>query len=218
MNISFITQTHNRRTIFLQNLKKNLNKIKKFRNKIKINWVFNCDDGSVTEKDIRNIFDDFFDKKELDFINIYFFEYKYFFPKRYFNLMIKIKSDLVWCIEDDDYILDIDFLLTNKINNYFGYYLSSSKKINDYNLYFFKNKKINYVTLQLSQLIMKYNHLQHFIKFNKKEILNKDYINHDELLINWFLKYKNVKIIQKNLFFQNINKDNMSYKDLKEWL
>ena len=141
MTINFITLTHARRDIFRKNFKKNLQLIQNNKEKlsdIKINWVINCDDSSIKYSDVESIFSEF----DLnDIIQIYFFEYNYYFPKRYIDLMVKIKGDFVWCIEDDDEIVDITFLnlLEKKYDLYYFYYISDFEKITQFEEYQRKN-------------------------------------------------------------------------------
>jgi len=214
MIFNIVTQTHNRRQIFLENFKYNFSKIKSYIKdlNIQINWIINSDDNSIVKNDIEN----FYDEK----INLYFYEKTNFFPKRYFELMLIKKADFIWCLEDDDLILSNFFQNINNFDyNYVFYYFSDYEKINNHVNYCLKNKLINFETWQLGQMIMRYKDIKKFFYLKKRTnfFKNRDFIEYDEDIIWYLLKNSKIKIIPQKIFIQKINGDNMSIEDLNKW-
>jgi len=215
MILNIITQTHNRREIFLRNFSKNFKLISEFIKNlnVKINWIINCDDNSILEKDIGSF------KNKNKQIKIFFYKKTNFFPKRYFELMLIQPSDLIWNLEDDDLIISNFFNYLDKYYNHIFYYKSDFDKINNNIEYHIKNKKINYQTWQLSQIILRYKDLKKFYFLKRKTdfFKSKDFINYDEDILEFIIKKAKYKIHYKKIFWQKINGDNMSIKDLNEW-
>jgi hypothetical protein len=181
----------------------------------------NCDDSSVSYSDIKLIFSKF---NLNDIMKIHFFEYNYYFPKRYIDLMVKIKGDFVWCIEDDDEIVDITFLnlLEKKYDLYYFYYISDFEKINQIEEYYRKNKILDFENLQISQIVFSYKGLKYLRSkhriYNKSFFIEKDYICYDEYLLEYLLKNNfKLKIYPKIIFKQKIHYDNMSIEGLIKW-
>ena len=227
MIINFITLTHARKKIFLKTFEKNLKLIQNNKDKllklsnIKINWIINCDDSSILYSDIESIFLKF---NLIDIVEIHFFEYNYYFPKRYIDLMVKIKGDFIWCIEDDDEIIDISFLnlLEKKYDLYYFYYVSDFEKITQFEEYHRKNKILDFENLQISQIVFSYRGLKYLRSkhriYNKSFFTEKNYINYDEYLLDFLLKNNfKIKIYPKIIFRQKIHYDNMSIKGLIKW-
>ena len=215
MILNIITQTHNRRNIFLKNFDFNfktiLNYIKDLN--IKINWIINVDDKSIKKEDIK-IYSNKSNK-----IKIFFYEKTNFFPKRYFELMLIQPSDMIWCLEDDDLIYKNFFKDINKNYNHIFYYESDFDKINQDINDNLKEKKINFNTWQLSQMVLRYKDIKKFFYLKKKTdfFKNKNFINYDEDILEFLLKKTKYLIHNKKIFKQKIHGDNMSIESLLKW-